>query len=68
MPKTGNVQSRDLAHRWNVEASRANYAGSEYHDNPEFVFARVRELQHKYHRVMLENVELRRKLAEQDGK
>lgn len=32
-----------LEHRWNVEAARAGFAGSEYIDDPERVFARVRQ-------------------------
>ena len=41
---------RALTRRWNVAASRAGFAGSEYIDNPELVFRRVekdREFQHR---------------------
>lgn len=47
----------DLEHRWNVQASRAGFAGSEYINDPERVFARVEEERQLARR-------LREKLAE----
>lgn len=33
----------DLEHRWNLAASAAGFCGSEYVDEPEFVFRRIRD-------------------------
>lgn len=49
----------DLERRWNLAASRAGFAGSEYVDEPEAVFARVADLQRRYQEARLELAKLR---------
>ena len=55
-----DYSAEGLRKRWNLEASDAGFKGSEYVDEPETVFRRVRDLQSRYHEAMKENVRLRR--------
>ena len=38
--------------------------GSEFHNDPQRCEAYLRDLKHKYHEVMIENVKLRKQLSE----
>jgi hypothetical protein len=57
----------DLERRWNRAASSVGICGSEFHNDPEAVFARVREIMLKHRSARLEVSRLRREVARRAG-
>jgi hypothetical protein len=55
-------QAERLCHDWNSAASE-HFCGSEYHDDPKNVFARVRHLRDSHHDAMIKNSKLTAEVA-----
>lgn len=58
---------QELLYRWARAACSVGICGSEYHNDPERVFARVAEVMGKYRTAKIENVRLKREVARRSG-
>jgi hypothetical protein len=63
-PPTSDYSDAGLRRRWNLAATDAGFAGSEFVDEPEFVMARIELKNAKIKELHFEVVRLRRLMTE----